>query len=450
MSDIAEHLRDRGKAVTPGASPEGRAGGGAGAGGGGAGAAHGRGSGRKRGSEGGEPGGPLREAVITPYIAVAGAAAAIAFYEEALGARLRGAPIVMPDGRIGHAELEIGEALLMLSEQHPEIGVVAPAPEGVATTLHLEVDDVDSTLARLVAAGADLTRAAADYPYGRNGVARDPFGHRWMISGPTRGIEPPAGPRHGDIGYASLWVPDVEAASAFFAAVLGWRYGPAGGPQGRHVEGQGLSLGLWGGQGRGTLFCCFAVADVEAAVQSVRQAGGRAGEPGDEPYGRVAMCTDDQGVAFGLYEPPAGFGPESGGGAGWGGAGWGEAGTGGAGGDGWGGAGRARRQGDLVQVTLEVVDSERARRFYASVLGWSFSPGRVADDWNVEGSSPAIGLRGGSEQATAVPVYCVDDIAAAVETVRAAGGSAGDPEAPYGTMSSCADSQGTRFSLVEL
>src|SRR5262249_5630746 len=67
---------------------------------------------------------------VTPSLAVAGAERALEWYAEALGARLLGDPIVMPDGRIGHAEFEIGGAKLMLSEQHPEIGVVAPAPDG--------------------------------------------------------------------------------------------------------------------------------------------------------------------------------------------------------------------------------------------------------------------------------------------------------------------------------
>ena len=125
-------------------------------------------------------------AAVTPYLAVAGADRALDWYADAFGARRRGEPIVMPDGRIGHAELEIAGGVVMLSEEHPEIGVVAPVPgQGVPVTIHLEVADVDAVIGRAVEAGADLDRPAADYDYGRNGVIRDPFGHRWLISGPA-------------------------------------------------------------------------------------------------------------------------------------------------------------------------------------------------------------------------------------------------------------------------
>ncbi len=115
---------------------------------------------------------------VVPYLAVADAPRALAWYVDALGARPRGEPIVMPDGRVGHAELEVAGQVLMLSDEHPEIGVVAPEPgRGAAVTLRLTVDDVDSVTARAVHAGADLERPPADHPYRRNAVVRDPFGH---------------------------------------------------------------------------------------------------------------------------------------------------------------------------------------------------------------------------------------------------------------------------------
>jgi uncharacterized glyoxalase superfamily protein PhnB len=362
--------------------------------------------------------------VITPYLAVAGARAALGWYEDAFGARLRGQPIVMPDGRIGHAELDIAGAVLMLSEEYPEIGVAAPVRgEGVPVTMHLEVTDVDATIERAVAGGARLERAAADYDYGRNGVIRDPFGHRWLIAGA------PNGPtlRHGDIGYASLWVPNLERAAAFFSMVLGWGYGSARGTQGRQVEGLSLPHGLWGGQERSTLFCCFAVDDIGAATARARDAGGVAGEPGLEPYGLIAECTDDQGVRFALFEPPGGVGP------------------------GRSGSAPGARHGDLAYVTMEVTDSARARAFYGSLLGWRFTSGRVADGWQVEDVAPMVGLSGGHEVATSVPMYRVDDIAGAVRAVREAGGAATEPETqPYGITAACSDDQGTRFYLGQL
>jgi uncharacterized glyoxalase superfamily protein PhnB len=372
---------------------------------------------------------PAPVAGVVPYLAVADAPRALAWYADALGARPRGEPIVMPDGRVGHAELEIAGHVLMLADEHPEIGVVAPEPgRGVAVTLHLTVDDVDALTARAVDAGAELERPPADYPYGRNAVVRDPFGHRWLVASATAPSgDEPAAPRPGDLAYVSLWVPDVERAAAFFGAVLGWTYAPGSGAQGRQVEGVTPRHGLWGAQERSTLFLCFAVDEVDAAVGRVRAAGGRAEAPREEPYGLVADCVDDQGLPFAMVElPPAGAADER------------VSPTGG-------------RPGDLAYVVMEMVDSDRGRAFYGSVLGWRFSPGRTPGGWNVEDVVPMVGMAGGQDRATVVPVYRVGDVAVAVERVRAGGGTATDPERqPYGVTSSCTDDQGTRFYLGEL
>ena len=237
----------------------------------------------------------------------------------------------------------------------------------------------------------------------------------------------PLGPRHGDLGYASLWVPDVERAAAFFSAVLGWRLEAGSGAQGRQIGGLNVHHGMWGGEPRSTLYLCFAVADVDGAAARVRTAGGTAGEPTVEPYGRISECADDQGVRFAVFEPPGGVGrgPSP--------------------------APNGSRHGDLSYVTMEVPDSARTRAFYAAVLGWRFSPGRVDDGWGVENTAPMTGLQGGHPMATTVPMYRVDDIETAVERVRVAGGRATDPEVqPYGTTSECMDDQGTRFYLGTL
>jgi predicted enzyme related to lactoylglutathione lyase len=326
----------------------------------------------------------------------------------------------MPDGRIGHAELDLGDgATMMLADEYPEIGVTAPTPDhGAAVTLYLNVRDVDTTLATAIDAGATLDRPAADYDYGRNGVILDPFGHRWMIAGPRAA----GGVRQGDVGYVSLWVPDAAAAATFYAAVLGWRYGPAHAQRSRQVVDQALHHGVWESPGRPNLFVCFAVADLDMAAESVRAAGGQAEAPQSEPYGQVSMCVDDQGSRFALFQPPDGVGttPRAG----------------------------PPRHGDLAYVTYEVVDSERARRFYTAVLGWRFSPGRVEDGWQIDGVVPMGGLRGDCDEATTVPMYAVDDVEAAIEAVRGAGGVADDAEQqPYGLTTSCTDNQGTRFDL---
>jgi uncharacterized glyoxalase superfamily protein PhnB len=128
---------------------------------------------------------------LTPYLAVVDAPRAITWYATVLGAEPVGAPVIMPDGHIGHAELDLGGARLYLSEQFPEIGVEAPAPDrGVPVTLHLEVVDVDAVTDLAVSAGAVLDRAPGDNPYGRTAVVRDPFGHRWMLNATLAGHEP--------------------------------------------------------------------------------------------------------------------------------------------------------------------------------------------------------------------------------------------------------------------
>jgi predicted enzyme related to lactoylglutathione lyase len=364
-------------------------------------------------------------AVITPYLAVSDARQALDWYQHALGARVHGEPTVMADGRIGHAELDVGGATLYLADEAPQIGHAAPEPgAGTTVTIHLAVADVDGAIGRAVGAGARLDRPAADYPYGRNGVIRDPFGHRWMIAGPAAAA---AALRHGDIGYASLWVPDADRATEFFAAVLGWQYAPAAGPGSRQVEGLTLHHGLQGGIEPPTLFCCFAVDDVTAAAARAETAGGVAEEPRHADYGTVCMCTDDQGVRFALFQPPGGVT------------------------SGRPAAQTGLRMGDLAYVTMEVPDSARTRAFYGRVLGWTFSAGSVPDGWQVDDVAPLVGISGGHETATTVPMYRVDDIRAAAEAVRGRGGTATGPQAqPYGITSACSDDQGTRFYLGQL
>jgi predicted enzyme related to lactoylglutathione lyase len=154
-------------------------------------------------------------------------------------------------------------------------------------------------------------------------------------------------------------------------------------------------------------------------VERVRAAGGT-GTAEDRPYGTAADCVDDQGVSFSLHEAGIGVRPPA------------------------NGAG----PGDLSYLTLEVVDSARARAFYGAVLGWSFEPGSVSDGHAPRGVTPMTGMHGGNAVHTAVPMWKVADVAAAVDRVRAAGGTATDPERqPYGTTSECTDDQGIRFYL---
>jgi len=120
---------------------------------------------------------------ITPYLIVKGASHAIEFYKKAFGATeiLRSE---MPDGKIGHAELTIGDSKIMLADEFPAMKAFAPQKYGGSpVTLHLYVKDMDAVLAAAVKLGAKLTKPAEDMFYGdRSGSLEDPFGHNWYIS----------------------------------------------------------------------------------------------------------------------------------------------------------------------------------------------------------------------------------------------------------------------------
>lgn len=240
---------------------------------------------------------------LTPYIGVADARRALDWYVEVFRAERRGEPHVMPDGSIGHAELGVGDAVLMLAEGYPEEGATVPTPgEGTSVSLFVQVPDADATVRRAVDGDAELIRPVGDQPYGRSGVIRDPFGHRWMVATP-----PPRATRarHGDVAYVSLAVPDAGRAEDFYGAVLGWHFSPGSAPRGRQVEDARPMTGLWGEQERPDVWLCYRVADLDAALRRVREHGGIADDPAPRPYGRLAYCTDDQGLRFQLWEPPA-------------------------------------------------------------------------------------------------------------------------------------------------
>lgn len=126
---------------------------------------------------------------LTPYIMVSDARRALDWYAGVFGAERRGEPVVNADGTIGHAEITIGGAALMLAEPSDLWpGVPVRAPENPATfshSLHLEVEDVDGTTDRARQAGATVEREPADQFYGRGAVIVDPFGHRWMLTRPA-------------------------------------------------------------------------------------------------------------------------------------------------------------------------------------------------------------------------------------------------------------------------
>ena len=128
---------------------------------------------------------------VTPYLAVEDAAAAIDYYTQAFGAKER-MRMEAPDGKIGHAELEIGDSLVMLSDPMPQATARPPGElGGTSGGVFLYVDDVDAVVQRAVDAGATVTMEVADQFWGdRFGSITDPFGHLWSVATHVEDVPP--------------------------------------------------------------------------------------------------------------------------------------------------------------------------------------------------------------------------------------------------------------------
>jgi predicted enzyme related to lactoylglutathione lyase len=360
---------------------------------------------------------PPRSAAL-PYLSVSNARAAIAWYTDALGAAVVGEPIVMDDGRIGHAELALAGGTFYLADEHPELGLKAPAPEAVSVSLMLDVPDTDRALQRARDHGALVQREIYEGYGSRSAAILDPFGHRWMLSGPIP--TPVEAMVAGDIGYVSVWTPDADRAAAFYGHVLGWIYDPVT----HEVTNTDQPVGIFSVDSRPTMFCCYAVSDLRAAGQAIVEAGGRIDEERQLHVGTVLGATDPAGTPFAVYKPHGSVRRPQLNGAG---------------------------PGELSYVTYEVGDSAAFREFYGRVLRWTFEPGRVEDGWQINGSQPMAGVAGGSAETTTVPMWTVADINDAVARVQAAGGTViSEPaQQAYGVMAECRDDQGSRFYLGE-
>jgi PhnB protein len=128
---------------------------------------------------------------VTSYLIVKDAVAAIAFYKAAFGARLL-YRLAGPDGRIGHAEMQIGSTRLMMADENPGHGALSPTSIGGSpVTFHLAVKSADRAVDKAIKAGAALTRPVADQFYGqRTGMVTDPFGHGWFLSATVEKLTP--------------------------------------------------------------------------------------------------------------------------------------------------------------------------------------------------------------------------------------------------------------------
>jgi uncharacterized glyoxalase superfamily protein PhnB len=256
-------------------------------------------------------------ATITPYICVADANAALTWYADALGA-VEDTRYVGDDGRIGHAEITIDGARVMLSDEYAEAGVAPPlAGRGHDVTLLLHVADVDALFARAVAHGATAEREPADQPYGeRSGTITDPFGHRWMIQ--TTIATPAAVKMEGftisarrapvELGYLTLGFADTQRAGRFFGALFGWETEPGNSGAGyAHIGNTRLPIGFTPDGVDSPPVLYFRVDDVDRYATRVVELGGRVVSRAAYESGPNAVCRDDQGREFQLWQAAPGY-----------------------------------------------------------------------------------------------------------------------------------------------
>ena len=128
---------------------------------------------------------------VQPHLTVHDAKAAIDFYVKAFGA-VEQFRLVEPSGRVGHAEIKIGDSLLMMNDEYPDFGAKSPAAIGGSpVAFHIQVADADKAVDRAVKAGATLMREVQDQFYGdRSGMVACPFGYRWSLAQPKHVVSP--------------------------------------------------------------------------------------------------------------------------------------------------------------------------------------------------------------------------------------------------------------------
>jgi len=256
---------------------------------------------------------PARLHTLTPYLATSDPARAIEWYVDVFDARLLGDPIVMPDGRIGHAELRVGDSVFFLAGEYPEENHLSPETLGGSSVgLQLYVPDCDVVFRRALDSGASELRPVADSPYGhRGGVLRDPFGHRWFINTALEAddvpIEDAPGRRFGDIGYLVLRMPDGERAARFYGALFGWELHGGYQPGAYHIASITPPSGIDTGYDEPSARIYFRVDDIESVQARVIELGGRVVSSGEHESGGNAVCVDDQGFEFELFRPRPGY-----------------------------------------------------------------------------------------------------------------------------------------------
>jgi len=255
---------------------------------------------------------PARLHSMTPYLSCLDAASAMDWYQRVFDAELIGDPYVMDDGRIGHAELRVGDSVFMLAGEYPEENHLSPETlGGSSAAFQLYVPDADATYERAVANGATALRPLGENYGARQGTIRDPFGHRWFICTALEADDAPVedipGRRLGDVGYVTLEVPDGERARRFYEGLFGWDLHASGEPGSFHISSITPPAGLHGGQAIADVRLYFRVDDIDAIAARVRELGGEVLSVTNYDSGGNAECVDDQGLRFDLFRPRAGY-----------------------------------------------------------------------------------------------------------------------------------------------
>ena len=134
---------------------------------------------------------PAGHHTVAPYLAIKDAVKALEFYKKAFGAT-ESYKLLMPDGRLGHAEIRLGDSLIMMADEFPEYGGKAPTTLGGSpVSIHLYVEDVDAFFKKALAAGAKERKPVMDQFYGdRSGQLEDPFGHLWWVATHKEDVAP--------------------------------------------------------------------------------------------------------------------------------------------------------------------------------------------------------------------------------------------------------------------
>lgn len=270
---------------------------------------------------------------VTAYLIVKNAAAVLDFYRDAFGAVIHHR-LLDEQGRVGHAELTIGNTRVQLADEHPEYGILGPESRGGTTcSFSLEVPDVDAAFARAVELGATVRTPPTDQFHGnRTANIADPAGQQWMLLAPIgdlsaeeyaanaaeRGYtvegesaavshEADSPERHqlkrhqvGDLYYFNIPVADPARAWSFFNAVLGWNVHDG---HIANITAPPGSIGNYYTVDSGGIRMWFVVEDIHASVAKVRELGGTAEEPSYSESGWSAECRDDQGTLFCLSVP---------------------------------------------------------------------------------------------------------------------------------------------------